>query len=97
MSVRNPRKRVSERMKKEIANFYKEEFVRHQARLETQKTFYPEETYVEIEGVLRKIIDEIDKMSAADNFEELAQRLLERIDVVTSLSRSKLDPSYRVH
>ncbi len=83
--------------KKEISAFYKEEFIRHKSRLETQKTFFSDETYLEIEAVLNKIINEIDKMSQVDNFEELAGHLLARIDVVTSLSNSKVDPVYRVH
>ena len=39
----------------------------------------------------------MDKISQVDDFEELASHLLYRIDVVTSLSESKMDPSYRVH
>lgn len=83
--------------RKEISDFYREEFLRHKFRLQTQKTFFTDETYVEIEAVLSKIIDDIDKISQIDNFEELAGQLLQRIDVVTSLSNSKLNPSYRVH
>ena len=83
--------------KKEISNFYRQEFMRHKSRLETQRSFFAEQTYGEIESVLDKIIEEIDKISQVDNFEELASHLLHRIDVVTSLSASKVAPSYRVH
>jgi len=88
---------VHDQKKKEITDFYREEFLRHKSRLETQKTFFTDETYVEIEAVLNKIIEEMDKMSQVDNFAELAGHLLQRIDVVTSLSNSKLNPSYRIH
>ena len=88
---------VRDRRKKEISDFYREEFVRHRSRLETQKSFFPEQTYAEIESVLNKIIDEMDKISQVENFEELASHLLHRIDVVTSLSSSRVDPTYRVH
>jgi hypothetical protein len=88
---------VHDHKKKGISEFYREEFLRHRSRLETQKTFFSNETYVEIEAVLNKIIDEIDKMSQVDNFEELAGNLLQRIDVVTSLSNSKVTPYYRIH
>ena len=47
--------------------------------------------------MLDKIIEEMDKISQVDNFEELASHLLHRIDVVTSLSASKVDPSYKIH
>jgi hypothetical protein len=86
-----------DKRKKEISDFYREEFVRHRSRLETQKTFFPEETYSEIESALNRIIYEIDRVSQVDNFDELASHLLHRIDVVTSLSASKVDPTYRVH
>ena len=87
----------SDKRKKEISEFYREEFVRHRSRLETQRTFFAEQTYSEIESALDKIIEEIDRISQVDNFDEMASHLLHRIDVVTSLSASKVDPTYRVH
>ena len=90
MSVHDPRK-------KQISDFYRQEFIRHKSRLETQRSFFAEQTYGEIESVLDKIIEEMDKISQVDDFEELASHLLHRIDVVTSLSASKVDPSYKVH
>lgn len=80
-----------------ISDFYREEFLRHKTRLEYQRTFFSEGTYEEIEGVLNRIISEIDRICEVDNFEELASHLLHRIDIVTNLSSSKVDPSYRIH
>ena len=88
---------IEDRRKKGISDFYLEEFLRHKVRLETQRNFFSEESYGEIESVLNKIIEEIDKISQVDNFEQLASHLLHRIDMVTSLSASKLDPTYRIH
>ena len=88
---------TEERRKKHISDFYKEEFLRHKCRLEFQRSFFAEKTYEEIESVLNKIIEEIDRICEVDNFEELASHLLQRIDVVTNLSSSKVDPSYRIH
>ncbi len=88
---------VHNRRKKQISDFYRQEFIRHKSRLETQRSFFAERTYGEIESVLDKIIEEMDKISQVDDFEELASHLLHRIDVVTSLSASKVDPSYKVH
>ena len=88
---------IAEVKKKQIAAFYKEEFLRHKCRLECQRTFFQEKTYEEIESVLNRIIDEMDKICEVDNFEELASHLLHRIDVVTNLSSSKVDPVYRIH
>ena len=83
--------------RKFISDFYREEFLRHKSRLECQRTFFGESTYEEIEGVLNKIISEIDRICEVDNFEELASHLLQRIDIVTNLSSSKVDPTYRIH
>jgi hypothetical protein len=85
------------RKRKHISDFYREEFVRHKNRLECQRSFFPEETYGEIESVLNRIIDDIDRICEAENFGEVAGHLLRRIDTVTNLSASKLDPSYRIH
>ncbi len=63
---------IAERKKRQIADFYKEEFLRHKCRLECQRTFFQEKTYEEIESVLNRIIDEMDKICEVENFEELA-------------------------
>ena len=83
--------------RKTISEFYREEFLKHKTRLEFQRTFFTEGTYEEIEGVLNRIITEMDKICDVENFEELASHLLQRIDIVTNLSSSKIDPSYRIH
>jgi len=88
---------IAEGKKKHIAAFYKEEFLRHKCRLECQRPFFQEKTYEEIESVLNRIIDEMDRICEVDNFEELASHLLQRIDIVTNLSSSKVNPLYRIH
>src|SRR5689334_4944403 len=88
---------AEERRRKHISDFYREEFLRHKGRLECQRPFFAEKTYEEIESVLNKIIDEMDRICEVDNFEELASSLLQRIDVVTNLSASHVTPSYRIH
>ncbi len=88
---------VLEQKRKNIAEFYKEEFLRHRCRLEVQRPFFAEKTYEEIEGVLNRIIEEMDRICEVDNFEQVASHLLHRIDVVTNLSLSKVNPTYRIH
>ena len=83
--------------RKHISNFYREEFVRHKNRLERQRAFFSEDQYGEIESVLNRLIDDIDRICETDNFGEVAGHLLQRIDTVTNLSASKLNPSYRIH
>lgn len=83
--------------KRHISAFYREEFLRHKGRLESQRLFFAEKTYEEIESVLNKIIEEMDRICEVEHFEELASHLLQRIDVVTNLSTSRVNPSYRIH
>ena len=83
--------------KKHISDFYREEFLRHKNRLEYQRSFFAEKTFEEIESVLNRIINEMDRICEVENFEELASHLLHRIDVVTNLSASKVSPTYRIH
>jgi hypothetical protein len=83
--------------RKQISDFFREEFMRHKSRLECQRSFFGEETYGEIESVLNRIIDEMERICETDNFGEVAASLLHRIDTVTNLSSSKLSPSYRIH
>ena len=83
--------------KKQISDFYREEFLRHKNRLEYQRSFFAEKTFEEIESVLNRIINEMDRICEVENFEELASHLLHRIDVVTNLSSSKVSPTYRIH
>jgi len=88
---------AEERRRKHISDFYREEFLRHKGRLECQRPFFAEKTYEEIESVLNKIIEEMDRICEVENFEELASHLLRRIDIVTNLSSSQVHPSYRIH
>jgi hypothetical protein len=88
---------LEDRKRKSISDFYRQEFLRHKTRLEFQRTFFAEGTYEEIESVLNRVISEMDRICEVDNFAELASHLLQRIDIVTNLSSSKIDPSYRIH
>jgi hypothetical protein len=82
---------------REIANFYREEFLKHKMRLEHQKDFYSEKMFVELETALTKILSEIDNISKVDHFDELASNLLAKIDFITHLSNSPSNQSRRIH
>lgn len=83
--------------KRLIVNFYREEFRRHRERLEAQRVFFEEKAYEEVETVVDRLISEMETICEVENFEELASNLLQRIDIVTNLSASKVAPGYRVH
>jgi hypothetical protein len=80
-----------------IAHFYREEFVKHKLRLVSQKDFYSEKTFQELDAALDKIISEMDHISRLDDFSELASHLLSKIDFITHLSVSPSGQNHRVH
>ncbi len=80
-----------------IAHFYREEFLKHKQRLESQKDFYSEKTFQELDEALNKIISEMDNISRLEQFSELASHLLAKIDYITHLSGSPSSQNYRVH
>lgn len=82
---------------REISAFYKEEFLKHKARLEMQKEFYSDKALSDIEMALDKIINEMDTICQLEQFSQLASQLLERIDVITNLSGSPSQYSKRIH
>ena len=81
----------------EISAFYKEEFLKHKARLEIQKEFYSDQTLRDIESALDKIISDMDTICRLEQFSQLASQLLERIDTITNLSGSPAKYSQKVH
>jgi hypothetical protein len=83
--------------RQEISTFYKEEFLKHKARLEMQKEFYSDKALSDIETALDKIITEIDSICRIEQFSHLASQLLERIDTITNLSSSPSQHSRRIH
>jgi hypothetical protein len=81
----------------EISSFYKEEFLKHKARLEMQKEFYSDQALSDIETALDKIIKDMDTICRLEQFSQLASQLLERIDIITNLSGSPSKNSQRIH
>jgi hypothetical protein len=81
----------------EISAFYKEEFLKHKARLEMQKEFYSDNALSDIETALDKIIKDMDTICRLEQFSQLASQLLERIDIITNLSGSPSKYSKRIH
>ena len=68
------------------ADFYLEEFLKHQWCLEHQREYFSERAYSEVECALRRIISELDRLCGCDDADCLVATLLRKFDLVTGLS-----------
>jgi hypothetical protein len=69
-----------------IAEFYREEFVKHHRCLQEQRAYYSDLAITEAEAALQKIINELEHLSTQENAPQLVSNLLKKFDVVTGLS-----------
>lgn len=69
-----------------LSNFYREEFVKRQQRLEAQREFYSERAINDVEQALVKVIAQLDRLCTKENADEVVGNLLRQFDVVTGLS-----------
>lgn len=69
-----------------LIEFYREEFVKHQACLDAQREYFSEHAISSVECALGRIIAEIDALSFKDDADLVVAQLLKEFDVVTRLS-----------
>ena len=69
-----------------VSNFYREEFVKRQQRLEAQREFYSERAINDVEQALMKVIAQLDRLCTKENADEVVGNLLRQFDVATGLS-----------
>ena len=69
-----------------IAEFYREEFLKHHRCLQRQRAYYSESVITDVEAALSKIIGKLDQLSSQENAEQLVSSLLKKFDGVTGLS-----------
>ena len=69
-----------------LSNFYREEFIKRQQRLEAQREFYSERAINDVEQALVKVIAQLDRLCTRENADEVVGNLLRQFDVVTGLS-----------
>ena len=69
-----------------IAEFYREEFVKHHRCLQQQRAYYSEGAISDVEVALAKIMSQLEQLSAKENAPQLVSHLLKKFDVVTGLS-----------
>jgi hypothetical protein len=69
-----------------IAEFYREEFLKHRRCLQRQRRYYSEGAITGVEGALLKIIEQLEHLSTQDNAPQVVSSLLRKFDVLTGLS-----------
>ena len=69
-----------------IAEFYREEFLKHQRCLQQQRPYYSESAITDVEAALSRIMSQIEQLSTKDNAPQLVSSLLKKFDGVTGLS-----------
>src|SRR3954454_9641545 len=82
-----------------IAEFYREEFLKHHRCLQQQRAYYSESAITDVEAALSRIMGKLEQLSTQDNAPQLVSSLLKKFGVVTGLS-SWSDPKQtrpRVH
>jgi len=69
-----------------LAEFFREEFLKHHKCLEQQREYYSDMAIAEAEDALSRAIAQIDGLCQRDDACEVISRLLRQIDSVTKLS-----------
>ena len=69
-----------------LANFYREEFLKHRRCLEEQREYYSDSAITPVEAALTRIISQLEHISTKQDADELVSRLLRQVNVVTGLS-----------
>jgi len=69
-----------------IAEFYREEFIRHRRCLQRQRPYYSESAITDVEAALAKVMAQLEQLSTQEDAPQLVSSLLKKFDVVTGLS-----------
>lgn len=69
-----------------IAEFYREEFIKHRQCLQQQRPYYSEDAISDVELALARIMGQLERLSTQENSAQLVSSLLKQFDVVTGLS-----------
>jgi hypothetical protein len=69
-----------------LAEFFREEFLKHHHCLEQQREYYSDRAIAEAEDALARIMTQVEQLSQRDDACELMGELLKKLDVVTKLS-----------
>ena len=69
-----------------MADFYREEFLKHRQCLAQQREYYSERAITEAEQAIARVLNELEHLCAKDDADQVISMLLRKFDVVTGLS-----------
>jgi hypothetical protein len=69
-----------------IAEFYREEFVKHRQCLQQHRDYFSEGAITDVEAALARAMGQLEQLCTKDNADQLVSSLLKKFDVVTGLS-----------
>ncbi len=76
-----------------LAEFYREEFVKHRECLERQRECFSEQAFMEVDAALSRIISQLDNLCQKQNADQVLGKVLRKLDIFTRLS-SWTDPKH---
>ena len=69
-----------------IAEFYREEFIKHRQCLQQQRDYFSEGAITDVEAALARTMSQLEQLCTRENANQLVSSLLKQFDVVTGLS-----------
>ena len=69
-----------------MADFYREELLKHRQCLEQQREYYSEQAITGVDAAIARILNQLEHLCAKDDAPQVMSTLLRKFDVVTGLS-----------
>jgi hypothetical protein len=69
-----------------MADFYREEFLRHRRCLAHQREYYSEQAITEADAAIARILAKLEQLCSKEDADQLMSGLLRKFDCVTGLS-----------
>ena len=69
-----------------LADFYREEFLRHRRCLAHQREYYSEQAITDVDAAIARILARLEHLCSKDDADQLMSGLLRKFDSVTGLS-----------
>ena len=68
------------------ADFYRQEFLKHRECLARQREYFSEGAISHADQALARVLNQLDRLCACDNADQLISSLLQKFNAITNLS-----------